>query len=80
METDREPPIAVFLFAQSYFQAAGHLRLEYEMHRFELRFDAPIYYLFCHALELTMKAFLRAKGMTAEELRSRDFGHKLLML
>ena len=35
------------------------------MHRFELRFDAPIYYLFCHALELTMKAFLRAKGMTA---------------
>ena len=50
------------------------------MHRLELRFDAPIYYLFCHALELTMKAFLRAKGMTAEELRSRDFGHKLLML
>ena len=26
MTTDREPPIAVFLFAESYFQAAQHLQ------------------------------------------------------
>ena len=36
-EIDREPPIGVFLFAESYFQAARHLQKEYEMCRVGLR-------------------------------------------
>ena len=50
------------------------------MDRLDLRFDAPIYYLYCHALELTMKAFLRAKGIAARELANRKYGHQLLAL
>jgi hypothetical protein len=40
----------------------------------------PIYYLYCHALELTLKAFLRSKGFTNRRLASRAFGHKLRVL
>jgi hypothetical protein len=38
--------------------------------------EDPIYFLYSHALELTLKAFLRAKGYSAERLR-RKCGHKL---
>ena len=54
-EIDREPPIGVFLFAESYFQAARHLQKERDVQG-GTAFDAPIYYLYCHALELAMKA------------------------
>ena len=77
---DREPPIAVFSFSDSYFQAARYLREAFESDRLKLPFDAPIYYLYSHALELAMKAFLRAKGMSGRELRSSGFGHQLLVL
>ncbi|HTI80687.1 MAG TPA: hypothetical protein VL614_09600 [Acetobacteraceae bacterium] len=77
---DREPPIAVFSFSDSYFQAARHLRGALESDRLKLPFDAPIYYLYARALELAMNAFLRAKGMSARELRSSGFGHQLLVL
>jgi hypothetical protein len=40
----------------------------------------PVYYLYCHALELTMKAFLRTRGFSAKCLRSPEFGHKLQVL
>src|SRR5689334_9942398 len=77
---DREPPVAVFSLSDSYFQAARYLREASESGRLKLPFDTPIYHLYSHALELAMKAFLRAKGMSAAELRSGGFGHQLLVL
>jgi hypothetical protein len=77
---DREAPFAVFSSAESYFLAARHLRKRYKSDQFKLRFDAPIYDLYINALELTMRAFLRAKGMIAIELRSSKFGHQPLVL
>lgn len=35
----------------------------------------PVYYLYSHAIELTLKAFLRAQGITAEEVATRKWGH-----
>ena len=79
-EVDRSPPIGVFLSGESFFRAAQHLQRKFEAGELSLRFDMPIYYLYCHAFELTLKAFLRAKGVSAHRLASREFGHKLQVL
>lgn len=76
-EIDRSPPIGVFLSAESFFQCARKLHEAYESEELPLRFTAPIYYLYCHALELVLKSFLRAKGLSGNELRSKKFGHQL---
>src|SRR3954453_13567874 len=76
-QIDRSPPIGVFLSGESFFKAAQHLQRACETGELCLRFDTPIYYLYCHALELILKAFLRAKGMPAHRLASRKFGHAL---
>lgn len=79
-EIDRSPPIGVFLSGKSFFEAAQHLQRACETSELRLRFNMPVYYLYCHAFELTLKAFLRAKGMSAHRLASREFGHKLQVL
>lgn len=77
---DRSRPIGVFLSGQSYLDAAQHLHRAYEAGELRLRFEMPLYYLYCHAIELILKAFLRAKGMSAQRLASREFGHNLIVL
>lgn len=37
-------------------------------------------YLFCHAVELALKAYLIQSGMKIERLASKEFGHNLLTL
>lgn len=76
-EIDRSPPIGVLLSAEVFFKAAQHLHKATQSKELRLRFDMPIYYLYCHALELTLKSFLRTKEITTDTLRSREFGHKL---
>jgi hypothetical protein len=41
--------------------------------------DSPRDYLLCHCLELALKAYLLAKGVSEEDLK-RHFGHKLAKL
>lgn len=77
---DREPPIAVFSLSDSHYQAARYLREAFDSGRLKLPYDTPIYSLFSYALELAMTAFLRAKGMSAEELRAGGYSHQLLVL
>lgn len=79
-EIDRSPPIGVFLSGESFFKSAHHLQLACEAGELHLRFDMPVYYLYCHAFELTLKAFLRAKGLSTYNLASHEFGHKLKVL
>jgi hypothetical protein len=38
----------------------------------------PAYFLALHGIELTLKSYLRHKGLTVNELCSREYGHKLL--
>lgn len=79
-DIDRSPPIAVFLFGESFFQSARYLREGLATKDLDLRFTLPIYYLYCHALELTLKAYLRARGFESSRLASRQYGHKLQAL
>lgn len=37
----------------------------------------PAYFLALHGIELTLKAYLRHKGLTAKELRGQKYGHDL---
>ncbi|HEU0265289.1 MAG TPA: hypothetical protein VFR01_06135, partial [Geobacterales bacterium] len=41
-------------------------------------FSPVQYYLYCHSLELVLKAYLLARGVAMSELRSRSHGHNLL--
>ena len=41
------------------------------------RFSPVSYYLYCHSLELVLKAFLLAKGVQKENLKKRSLGHDL---
>ena len=69
---DRTTATGLWMFAETYLQAANHLA---ETGGDVLRFNAPIYFLYSHAMELTLKAFLRSKGATLEKLRR--MGHAL---
>jgi hypothetical protein len=77
---DRQPPLGFLNYAGSFLDAARHLARAADTGELRLRFDAPVYFLYSHALELTLKAFLRAKGYSAQRLGSREFGHKLGVL
>jgi hypothetical protein len=46
----------------------------------EGEFGLVRYYLLCHSLELSFKAFLSDKGKNIKELSKREFGHNLEML
>lgn len=77
---DRSPPIAFFLSAESFMQTATFANQAVRTKTLKLRSDMPVYYLYSHAIELTLKSFLRAKGLTKEDLASRRWGHDLLKL
>jgi hypothetical protein len=40
----------------------------------------PAYYLLGHSIELSLKAFLLARGVTFKELKSKKYGHDLMAL
>jgi len=78
---ERSPPIAFFLSAESFLRTAIHAHKATESATLKLRFDMPVYYLYSRPIELTLKAFLRAKGFTTKELANpRRWGHDLLKL
>src|SRR4051794_38560726 len=76
-EEERVTDIGLFNVAETYWRAAQGLetlKLK-STHR-----DSPIYFLYYHAIELYLKAFLRHHGHTPKELRSKKFGHKTCCL
>lgn len=77
-DRDRSPPIAIFLSGESFLQTAIHAHEAMEAKALKIRFMMPVYYLYSHALELTLKAFLRESGVPSEELSKRKFGHNLI--
>ncbi len=45
------------------------------------KFFSPVpYYLYCRSLELVLKAFLLAKGVSKKQLKARSLGHDLTAL
>jgi hypothetical protein len=70
-DDDRTTPFGLFNYARSYWQSAVHL------HHAAVKVthpDAPITLLLAHAVELYIKAFLRLRGLSAEDLKT-SFGH-----
>ena len=66
-------PAGYFNFAETYLElerALGALKLTKSTHPGE-----PVNLLYCQAIELYLKAFLRALGHTPVQLASRQFGH-----
>lgn len=43
-------------------------------------FSPVPYYLYCRSIELVLKAFLLAKGITKKQLKTRSLGHNLTAL
>lgn len=72
-ELSRTTALGLFNVADSYWRAAryllaGKLKTTHPI--------SPVSFLFYHAIELYLKAFLRHHGCKPEELRSKKFGHK----
>jgi hypothetical protein len=73
----RTTAIGMFHFAQSYALSAKSL----DENRINATHpDAPIRFLYCHAIELYLKAYLLFQGTTLSELKSNPLGHNLVNL
>jgi hypothetical protein len=73
----RSSPLGFFNLAESYWAAAvalenAGLRTTHP--------TSPISFLYYHAIELYLKAFLRTHGHSARELRGKNFGHRTCCL
>ena len=66
-------------FSRDYLNAAIAVKQPAQSVQDKLKQEVsiPAYFLVGHAIELALKAFLRAKGMLVEELRSMQYGHNL---
>jgi hypothetical protein len=64
-------PIGLWVYANHFLGAAKALPEP------TVRFEPVRYYLICHSIELSLKAFLSLKGATMVELSDPDYGHKL---
>lgn len=73
----RTTPLGLFHYAHSYAASANALvRCGVK----STHPEAPIRYLFGHAIELYLKSFLLLRGTALDELRERKFGHNLSAL
>lgn len=66
---ERTTATGLWTYGDSYLKAARHVA------RIKLQHSAPVYFLYVHAIELALKAYLRAQGATLEDLKS--IGHSL---
>ena len=79
LEEERTTPIGLFNYAHSFWGAAKALdslqRKEHVTHS-----DSPTEFLYWHAIELFLKAFLLADGVPLDKLRKGKFGHNITNL
>lgn len=78
-DDDRTTAIGLARFAYEYIDAAMLVGRQHEPRfGFESIPSTPAYFLALHGIELTLKAYLRHKGVTLRDLRSpQAFGHNL---
>lgn len=71
-DNERTSALGLFNTARSYWRSAEHLNAA------NLKVthpQAPVTFLFCHAIELYLKAYLRGMGKTVAELK--NIGHRV---
>lgn len=72
-EDERTTALGLFHYAHAYAEAANNLA---EIPREAFLADAPMRFLYSHAAELYLKAYLRLRGVPVAQLRSRSvYGH-----
>jgi hypothetical protein len=76
-DEDRTNEVGLFNTAESYWKSAAAL---YEAKVKASHPLSPVLFLYYHAIELYLKAFLRGNGHSAKELRSKKFGHRICYL
>ena len=76
-EEDRTNEVGLFNTAESYWKSAAAL---YEAKVKASHPLSPVLFLYYHAVELYLKAFLRGNGHSAKELRGKKFGHRICCL
>ena len=69
----RTTPVGLFHYAHSYALSATKLREETTIDATHP--DAPVSFLYKHAIELYLKSFLRLNGVSVKQLRSQKYGH-----
>jgi hypothetical protein len=76
---DRTSAKSFWKYSNEYFQAALFVqpRPQSPAESLRQRVSIPAYFLVGHAIELSLKSFLRKRGVPVEELRSRKYGHDL---
>lgn len=74
MNTPCETPAGFLMDATEFFKAAELLLNQ------SSSLSLPVYFLFSRSIELSLKAFLLSKAMTAKQLSIRPYGHNLVKL
>lgn len=76
-DNNRTTAVGLYHYAESYRDSADML----EAHPPEgLIFADPIRFLYFHAIELYLKAFLRSEGISVRALKQHPYGHDLAAL
>jgi hypothetical protein len=74
-EDERTSPVGLFNTARSYWRSAEYLSAA----RLQVTHpQAPVTFLFCHAIELYLKAYLRGAGHDVSQLK--QLGHRVASL
>jgi hypothetical protein len=76
-DEERTNEVGLFNTAESYWKSAAAL---YAVNVKASHARSPVLFLYYHAIELYLKAFLRGNGHSAKELRGKKFGHKICCL
>jgi hypothetical protein len=72
-EIDRYAPLGFYHLAEDFYRAAVH-SASLQDTKPRLHYSLVLYHLHTHSIELTLKAFLRAKGIDVKELKNK-FSH-----
>jgi hypothetical protein len=75
--TIRVPPIHVNLSPLGFHYYAAQFLAVARSIESGPSFSPVPYYLYCRALELSLKAYLLAKGLSKKELKKKSLGHNL---
>jgi len=77
-DDERTTAIGLARYAYEYIDAARLVDGDYaDKHPGELISPMPAYFLAHHGIELTLKSYLRHKGLTVREIASMKYGHDL---
>jgi hypothetical protein len=79
-DNERSTAMGFYHYAQSYREAASLVTNANKPFRTTTHPEAPTRFLYYHAIELYLKAFLRMHGYTPRELATRKFEHDTLRL